>query len=77
MGAMTEPQEPAYTGMNGKQVVFVILVNVLILAELTLSIYLGSRAGEDMTITFLLTFLPMVAGTMVLARMCLRRLASR
>jgi hypothetical protein len=63
--------------MNGKQVMFVILVNVLILAELTFSIYLGSRAGENMTVTFLKTFLPLVAGTMVLARICLRRLAPR
>jgi flagellar biosynthesis protein FliQ len=61
-------------GLNPRQLLVVILVNVLLLAELTLSIYLGKQDPEEMTLIFLRTFLPLVAVTLVGAKWLLMRL---
>jgi hypothetical protein len=74
---MLEQSEQAHEGLNSKQWLVVVLVNALLLAELTFSIYLGHQDPESMTAIFLRTFVPMVAVTLVLARICLKRLGTR
>ncbi|MGQ9655103.1 MAG: hypothetical protein ACUVXD_13650 [Thermodesulfobacteriota bacterium] len=71
----SEREGPA--GLNAKQRIVVILANILILAELTWSIYLGSQDPEEMTVVFLRSFIPMVIGTVVLARVLTRRLRAK
>jgi hypothetical protein len=64
-------------GLNLKQKMIVVIADVLLLAELTYSIYIGSRDPEYMTNIFLRTFIPMVVGTLVLTRLFLRKYESR
>jgi hypothetical protein len=68
----TSLQEAA---LNIKQKCVVITMNLLLLAELTYSIYRGNQSPEEMVIVFLKTFLPLVVGTLILARIFLRKLA--
>ena len=65
---------PRYEGMNFKQKLVVIFANVLILAELTTSIYLSHYDQENMARNFLVSFIPMVLFTIVFARVLLKRL---
>ena len=60
-------------GMNIKQKIAVVVINVLILAELAFSIYLGSR-DQDMVLTFLKTYIPALVITLFLGRICIRKL---
>jgi hypothetical protein len=59
--------------MNFKQKIAVVGINILILAELAFSLYIGSK-GEDMVITFLKIYVPAVIVTLVLGRIFIRRL---
>lgn len=52
----------------------VVALNLLILGELTWSMYFSYGAGEDMAGVFLKSFLPMALGTLFLGRLLLRRL---
>ena len=52
-------------------------MNLLVLAELTFSIYLGQKDQENMAAIFLTAFLPMVILTLVLARLFVRRMGDR
>ncbi len=72
-----DAQRDGRVGLNAKQRVVVILANILILAELTWSIYLGSQDPEEMTVIFLRSFIPMVIGTVLLARALTRRMGAR
>jgi hypothetical protein len=65
---------PREEGMNFKQKLVVIFANVLILAELTTSIYLSHYDQENLARNFLLSFIPMVIVTIVATRMVLKRL---
>ena len=58
--------------MNIKQKFVVIIMDVLLLAELGISIYLGYRDPENLTIVFLKTYVPALIVTMVAARVMLR-----
>lgn len=49
-------------------------LNLLILGELTWSMYVSHGAGEDMAGVFLKNFLPMALGTLFLGRLLLRKL---
>ena len=60
-------------GMNIRQKIAVVGINALILAELALSLYLGSR-GQDLVLTFLKIYIPAVVITLVLGRIFLRKL---
>lgn len=60
-------------GMNVKQRIAVVVINVLVLAELALSIYLGSRE-QDMVLTFLKIYIPSLAVTLFLGRVFIRKL---
>jgi hypothetical protein len=72
---MFEQQDsPREEGMNFKQKLVVIFANVLILAELTTSIYLSHYDQENMARNFLVSFIPMVLFTIVFARVLLKRL---
>ncbi len=59
--------------MNTKQKIAVVALNVLILAELALAIYLGSQ-GQDLVLTFLTIYIPAVGVTLFLGRICIRKL---
>jgi hypothetical protein len=59
--------------VNSKQKIVVVVVNILILAELAFSLYMGSK-GQDMVITFLKIYVPTVVITLPLGRICIRKL---
>ncbi len=59
--------------MNLKQKLVVIIMDVLLLAELGLSIYVGYRDPENLTIVFLKTYVPALIVTVVAARVMLKR----
>ena len=72
---MLEQQDPPREeGMNFKQKLVVIFANVLILAELTTSIYLSHHDQENMARNFLVSFIPLVIVTIIVTRMVLKRL---
>jgi len=72
---MFEQQNPPREeGMNFKQKLVVIFANVLILAELTTSIYLSHHDQENMARNFLMSFIPMVIVTIAATRILLKRL---
>jgi hypothetical protein len=72
---MFEPQDPPREeGMNLKQKLVVIFANVLILAELTTSIYFAHHDQENMARNFLVSFIPLVIVTIIVTRMVLKRL---
>jgi hypothetical protein len=58
--------------MNIKQKLVVIIMDVLLLAELGISIYLGYRNPENLTIVFLKSYVPALIVTVVAARVMLR-----
>jgi hypothetical protein len=60
-------------GMNFKQKIAVVVINILILAELALSLYIGSK-DQDMVLTFLKIYVPAVIVTLILGRIFIRRL---
>jgi hypothetical protein len=63
---------PARHGLNLKQKMVVILMDILLIAELTYSIYLGSQHQEYMASIFLRNFLPMVLVTIISARIFIK-----
>jgi hypothetical protein len=72
---MVEQQNPPREeGMNFRQKLVVIFANVLILAELTTSIYFSHQDQENMARNFLVSFIPLVIATIVATRMVLKRL---
>ena len=72
---MFEQQDPPRDeGMNFRQKLVVIFANILILAELTTSIYLSHHDQENMARNFIVTFIPMVLLTIVFTRILLKRL---
>jgi len=72
---MFQQQDPPRDeGMNFKQILVVLFANVLILAELTTSIYFSHHDQENMARNFLMSFIPMVILTIGLARILLKRL---
>jgi hypothetical protein len=63
-------------GLNARQKIVVILMDAALLAELSLSIYLGRQDPENMTAVFLKAFIPMVIGTLIAARILVKRNAT-
>jgi hypothetical protein len=72
-----DQNEPAQGGLNFRQKIVVILMNLFLLAELTFSIFLSSHDRENMAAIFLTTFVPMVIVTLGLARVLVRRMGDR
>ena len=62
--------------MNIKQRIVIIAMDVMLLAELALSIYLGHRQPDNLTLVFLRTYIPAMLVTVILARICFVRLRS-
>ncbi|BFR49786.1 hypothetical protein RVX_R28470 [Nitratidesulfovibrio sp. HK-II] len=61
---------------NLKQALVVVTQDVLLLAELALAIYLGSRNPDDLSGIFLRTFIPLAALTVFASRLAIRRLTA-
>jgi hypothetical protein len=59
--------------VNTKQKIAVVVINILILAELAFSLYIGSK-DQDMVLTFLKIYVPAVVVTLILGRLFIRRL---
>jgi len=64
-------------GMNFKQRIVLIVMDMLILIELMLSIYLGYRNQENITIIFLKTYIPAVIITIIVGRVFIKKLRSQ
>ncbi len=52
----------------------VFIMNLMLLAELVWAMYHGQQDPENLTAIFLRSFIPSAAGTLVAARILLRRL---
>jgi ABC-type glycerol-3-phosphate transport system permease component len=74
MFGMFDQNGPAHEGLNFRQKMVVLAMNLFLLAELTFSIYLGQQDKENIAAIFLSTFLPMVIVTLFLARVFVRRM---
>ena len=59
--------------MNAKQRITVLVMDVLLLVELTVCIYLGQNSAWDLTGFFIKTYLPAAAATVVIALLLIRR----
>lgn len=64
-------------GMNFKQKIVLIVMDILILIELMLSIYLGYRNQENITVIFLKTYIPAVIVTIIIGRVLIKKLRSQ
>jgi hypothetical protein len=61
------------TGMNYRQKMVVVAMDLLLLVELGYSVYRGQQPGADLTLVFLKYFVPSVIVTVALARHLIRR----
>ena len=61
------------TGMNRRQKLVVVVMDLLLLVELGYSIYRGQQPGADLTMVFLQYFVPSLIVTVALARRLIRR----
>ena len=61
--------------LNNGQRAVVAIMNLMLLAELTVCMYIGQQDPEDLTLFFLKTFLPAAGVTLVSARLLIRRLS--
>ena len=59
--------------MNGKQRLVIIIMDILLLVELAVAIYLGQRNPDEVAFIFLRTYLPAMLVTVILARICVKR----
>lgn len=59
--------------MNRKQKILVVFLDILILSELTLAMYLSAQNPEDFTGIFLRTFIPLAAATFILGMIGIRK----
>jgi hypothetical protein len=60
-------------GMNLKQKLVVVTMDLLLLLELGYSVYRGQQPGADLTMVFLQYFVPSVIVTVMVARYFIRR----
>ncbi|MFZ1984988.1 MAG: hypothetical protein WAU91_11285 [Desulfatitalea sp.] len=75
---MFEPRQIAPEDRLSKKQRWVVLaMNLLLLAELTLSMYWGQQDPENMSVIFLKTFVPSVVVTLVATRLLMRRFQDR
>lgn len=63
--------------MNIRQKSTVALVDIMVIVELCMSIYLANRDPENMTLLFLRSFFLMLIPTLIMAGLSLRMLRSR
>jgi hypothetical protein len=62
---------------NAKQKLFVLLLDMIVLAELAGCMYWSQNFGESMTAMFLKTYLPIVFGTLIIGKFCLNKIQSK
>lgn len=60
--------------LNGRQRTVILFMNLLLLAELTVCMYLGQQDPDNLTLFFLKSFLPAAATTIIGARLLIKRL---
>lgn len=60
--------------LTARQRTVVIIMNLMLLAELSGAMYLGQQDPENLTAIFLRCFIPLAAITLISARILLRRL---
>jgi len=63
--------------MNGKQKLIVVVMDLLLLIELAVAVYLGYQQQENLTVIFLRTYVPAMLITVILARISIRKLATQ
>jgi hypothetical protein len=61
--------------LNPRQRAVVLAMNILLLVEMAVSIYLGQQNPENLTIIFLRTYLPLLIVTLIAARVLIRKLS--
>jgi hypothetical protein len=61
-------------GLNSRQKMVVVAMDLLFLAELAYSIYAGQQDPEHVTGIFLRAFIPMALSTLIAARILLKKL---
>jgi hypothetical protein len=75
---MFEPRQIAPEDrLSKKQRWVVVAMNLLLLAELTLSMYWGQQDPENLSAVFLRSFVPSAAVTVFAARLLMRRFQDR
>jgi hypothetical protein len=62
---------------NTKQKLFVLLLDMIVLAELAGCMYWSQKFGGSMTSMFLKTYLPVVFITLIIGKFCLNKLESK
>ena len=62
--------------LNNSQRAVVVIMNLLLLAELTVCMYLGQQDPDNLTLFFLKTFLPTAGATLIIARILIKRLGN-
>lgn len=65
------------TRFNRGQKLVVVVMDVLLLVELTVSILLGQQDPENMTVIFLRTFIPLALVTLVVSRIMIGRMREK
>ena len=63
--------------MNSRQRICVVLTDVAILAELSISIYASNGDPENFTLLFFKYFMSMLLPTLILAKVVVKRLGSK
>ncbi|MDP4857836.1 MAG: hypothetical protein NWR42_10535 [Desulfobacterales bacterium] len=63
--------------MNGKQKLIVVVMDLLLLIELAVAVYLGYQHQENLTVIFLRTYVPAMLVTVILARISIRKLSTQ
>jgi hypothetical protein len=62
--------------MNRKQRIVVIIADILLLAQLTYSVYLAQQTPQEVALVFLKTFIPLVLCTLVAGRIFIKKFKS-
>jgi hypothetical protein len=74
---MQEGQKQVEKSFNLRQKLVVVGIDIMLLVELTFSIYIAHRCPESITLVFLKTYLPIALTTIVIGLICIRILRSR
>ena len=62
--------------LNGRQRAVVMMMNLMLLVELTVCMYLGQQDPDNLTLFFLRTYLPAAGATLIIARILIKRLGN-
>jgi hypothetical protein len=73
-GFFMDPINEVNVADSPRQWLLVIVMNVLVLAELCVSMYVAASSSEDFTATFIKSFFGMLIPTLVIGALAKRRL---